>query len=320
MTSVPKPLKFLRPHFPDLQELHKSWPDSDDKVRVTHTHVLTNPDITYLQALFADILSVLAMTYSDTQPRGTLTYRLLSHSSSVTPTDPGLWGHEYIRHLASELGSEYPIRVESGQDISPLRALALECAKFLLEHNGEADAVDLLEELECVAKIADLIDKDTYQRVCAYMVSCVPLLPPPDDVAFLRTAHSIYLQFFKYPEAMALAIRLADSQLIYSDFHAPANPLMKRQLAFLLSRAQIPLQWVGVSVGNGEDGGETETLAGPAVELDQDLLECLSNTNLSTHFKAFGTELSVLEPKSLEDIYKTHLENTRSFLLPYYQH
>ena len=33
MTSVPKPLKFLRPHFAQLQDLHKSWPDSDDKVR-----------------------------------------------------------------------------------------------------------------------------------------------------------------------------------------------------------------------------------------------------------------------------------------------
>jgi hypothetical protein len=33
MTSVPKPLKFLRPHYPDLQALHETWPASDDKVR-----------------------------------------------------------------------------------------------------------------------------------------------------------------------------------------------------------------------------------------------------------------------------------------------
>ncbi|KIO15940.1 hypothetical protein M407DRAFT_199777, partial [Tulasnella calospora MUT 4182] len=202
MTSVPKPLKFLRPHFLELQELHTSWPDSDDK------------------ALFADILSVLAMTYSDTQPRGTLRYRLLSQEASSTPSDPGLWGHEYIRHLAAELGEEYSLRVEKSQDISTLRALALECATFLIHHNAEADAVDLLEELECVAKIADLVDKDTYTRVCTYMVACVPLLPPPDDVAFLRTAHAIYIQHSKFPEAIALAIKLGDPKLVYSDFHA----------------------------------------------------------------------------------------------------
>ena len=110
------------------------------------------------------------MTYSDTQPRGTLKYRLLSTSMSPTPSPPGLWGHEYIRHLSSELGSEYALRVEASESITELRDLALVCAKFLLEHNAEADAVDLLEELECVDKITDLVDKDTFTRVCAYMV------------------------------------------------------------------------------------------------------------------------------------------------------
>lgn len=33
MTSVPKPLKFLRPHYPDLQTLYETWPISEDKVR-----------------------------------------------------------------------------------------------------------------------------------------------------------------------------------------------------------------------------------------------------------------------------------------------
>lgn len=32
MTSVPKPLKFLRPHYPDLQALYEAWPISEDKV------------------------------------------------------------------------------------------------------------------------------------------------------------------------------------------------------------------------------------------------------------------------------------------------
>lgn len=35
MTSVPKPLKFLRPHYPDLQALFETWDPSDDKVCTT---------------------------------------------------------------------------------------------------------------------------------------------------------------------------------------------------------------------------------------------------------------------------------------------
>ncbi|KZV85180.1 26S proteasome regulatory complex, non-ATPase subcomplex, Rpn1 subunit [Exidia glandulosa HHB12029] len=275
MTSVPKPLKFLRPHYPDLQTL-----------------------------LFADILLCLAMTYSDTDPRGTLRYRLLS--SSATP--PGLWGHEYVRHLAAELGEEYTICTETPEvesiiaaDTEELRTLAMECTTFLLQHNAEADAVDLLEELEIVERIVELVDKDTFARVCLYMVSCVHLLAPPDDVAFLRTAHQIYLTQSKFPEALALAIRLGDQELVRADFNAPGNPTMKRQLAFLLARAHVPLEWVSPQP---EDESEEE--------LPEDLITCLSNTTLTTHFKAFGKELNVVEPKSLEDIYKSHLENTRS--------
>ncbi|PIL27594.1 hypothetical protein GSI_10745 [Ganoderma sinense ZZ0214-1] len=302
MTSVPKPLKFLHPHYPGLQTLYETWPVSDDK------------------SLFADILSVLAMTYSDTQPRGTLRYRLLSASlqPSSPLSEPGSWGHEYVRHLAAELGEEYNSREldEAGVEkeseeestvpgtVDDLRNLAIECATFLLQHNAEPDAVDLLEELEIVDKVVEIVDENTYERVCQYMIRCVNLLPPPDDVSFLRTAHLIYAKHNKFPQALALSIRLGDQDLIRKDFNAPANPSMKKQLAFLLARAQVPKEWLEAPAEDGMDDGETE--------LPEDLLECLSNTRLSTQFKEFGKELNVLEPKSLEDVYKSHLENTRT--------
>ncbi|KAJ7839597.1 armadillo-type protein [Mycena olivaceomarginata] len=313
MTSVPKPLKFLRPLYPDLQTLYETWPTSEDK------------------SLFADILSVLAMTYSDTQPRGTLRYRLLS--ASLRPAgsplaDPGTWGHEYVRHLAAELGDEYTFREteadaptptpapEAGKEEAPaepkiigtiedLRALAKECAVFLIGHNAEPDAVDLLEELEIVDEIAQLVDDNTYNRVCQYMIRCVNLLPPPDDISFLRTAHKIYVQHRKFPEALALAIRLGDPELIREDFNAPGNPLMKRQLAFLLARAQTPIEWLRAPSDNPDEEIDIED------EFPEDLRECLSNTRMSGHFRDFGKELGVTDPKSLEDVYKTHLENTR---------
>jgi 26S proteasome regulatory subunit N1 len=77
---------------------------------------------------------------------------------------------------------------------------------------------------------------------------------------------------------------------------------MKRQLALILARAQTPLEWLQVA---NNDDGTTE-------ELPEDIVECLSNSRLSTQFKEFGKELGVLEPKSLEDVYKSHLENART--------
>jgi 26S proteasome regulatory subunit N1 len=45
-----------------------------------------------------------------------------------------------------------------------------------------------------------------------------------------------------------------------------------------------------------------------------DVQECLGNANLSTHFRTFGKELAVEAPKSLEDVYKSHLEPTRGWV------
>lgn len=55
-------------------------------------------------------------------------------------------------------------------------------------------------------------------------ISCVNLLPPPDDISFLETAHTIYVKHQKWPEALALAIRLGRPSLIKEDFEAPGNP------------------------------------------------------------------------------------------------
>jgi 26S proteasome regulatory subunit N1 len=76
---------------------------------------------------------------------------------------------------------------------------------------------------------------------------------------------------------------------------------MKRQLAFVLARAQIPIEWLRPSMEDASD------------DLPEDLVECLSNGRLSSHFREFGKELGVAEAKSLEDVYKSHLENSSTF-------
>lgn len=80
---------------------------------------------------------------------------------------------------------------------------------------------------------------------------------------------------------------------------------MRRQLALLLSRAQIPLEWLQPSATEDADA-ETE--------LPDDIVESLSNTHISRFFREFGKEVGVAEPKSLEDVYKSHLENTRKYI------
>ncbi|RAK79879.1 proteasome regulatory particle base subunit RPN1 [Aspergillus fijiensis CBS 313.89] len=269
MTAVPKPLKFLRPHYDDLTALYDKWPASPVKDSL------------------ADMLSVLGMTYGDEEKLETLKYRLLTKSE-----DLGSWGHEYIRHLALEIGQEYQNRLNAEKDVQDLIDLALSLVPYFLKHNAEADAVDLLSELEIIEEIPRFVDENTYARVCLYMVSMVNLLTYPEDQQFLRTAHEIYVTYKELTKAIVLAIRLNDTELIKSDLNATSDDSIKKQMAFLVSRQQI---WLDL----------------PEYEEDQLFMDCLNNTSIPKHFKSLGKELNILDPKMPEDIYKTHLESSR---------
>lgn len=234
------------------------------------------------------MLSVLGMTYGDEEKLETLKYRLLTRSD-----DLGTWGHEYIRHLALELGQEYQNRLTDEKEVQDLVDLALSLVPYFLSHNAEADAVDLLSELEMIEEIPRFLDDDNYARVCLYMVSMVNLLTYPEDHQFLRTAHDIYMKYNKHAQGIVIAIRLNDIDLIKQDFNSTSDKALKKQMAFLVARQQI---WL-------EPPSDSEE--------DQELAECLNNTQLPNHFKSLAKELNILDPKMPEDIYKSHLESSR---------
>jgi 26S proteasome regulatory subunit N1 len=117
------------------------------------------------------MLSVLGMTYSDEDRLDSLKYRLLSPSKGL-----GSWGHEYVRHLALEIGREFQNRLNEEKPTDDLVELALTLVPFFLSHNAEADAVDLLSELEMIEQIAGYLDENNYPRVCLYIVRLVEKL------------------------------------------------------------------------------------------------------------------------------------------------
>lgn len=79
MTAVPKPLKFLRPHYDVLKQRFESLPAGENKHKL------------------ADVISVLAITTGKEGERESLKFRLLGSTEDV-----GGWGHEYVRNLAGE--------------------------------------------------------------------------------------------------------------------------------------------------------------------------------------------------------------------------
>ena len=277
MTAVPKPLKFLRPHYDEIVTCYDKWS--------------TGPDRDSL----ADMLSVLGMTHGDESKLETLKWRLRSNNEGIDS-----WGFEYIRHLALEIGQEHQKRLEDEVDTQDLTDMTMTLIPYFLQHNAEADAVDLLSELEMIDELPGFLDENTYSRVCLYMASMVNLLPYPEDQQFLKTAHDIYIKYDKLAQAMVIAIRLNDIDLIKKDLFSTSDLALQKQLAFLVARQRI---WL-------------DLWADPMTDEFQELVDCSHNHHLSRNFLYLAKELNILEPKMPEDIYKTHLENSRASSAP----
>ncbi|XP_076634499.1 regulatory particle non-ATPase 1 [Colletes latitarsis] len=269
MTSVPKPLKFMRPHYDTMKTIYEK---------------ITNPKA---KELCSDIISVLAMTVGE--GRECLKYRLTGSALAI-----GEWGHEYVRHLSGELAGEWDELTDDAEATSKkLIALVHEIVPHNMAHNAETEACDLLMEIERLDLLEQYVDESAYQRVCLYLTSCVAYVADPENSTLLHTAAKLYRKFGQYPQAVRLAMQLNDFPLIEDIFTKCTDLSVQKQLAFMLGRQQIFLE-----------------LPESTPEYD-DLVEIMSNSLLNYHFLNLARELDIMEPKTPEDVYKSHLENSR---------
>ncbi|EGG17159.1 26S proteasome regulatory subunit S2 [Cavenderia fasciculata] len=268
MTSVPKPLKFLGPHYNNLTELYKTFDEGKKKKSL------------------ADVLSVLAMANSKDDARDTLKFRLLGSGESISS-----WGHEYVRHLATEIGQEYQLKSEETQSVDDLLQLVDEIIPFQMNHNAEPDACDLLFEVEQLPKILGFVDDTNYLRVALYLTSFANYVPGPDDVNILKIVIDIYLKAKQYPDALRIALKISDNTLINHIFTLTEKDLpMLQQLAFISARQKVlPTEFDVTPVAN-----------------------IINNARLSEFFLNLATDLDVREPKLPEDIFQSHLDSTGS--------
>ena len=126
--------------------------------------------------------------------KGTKDYDLaisLGSTTAKAENDLGSWGHEFIRSLAGEIGQEYNARVIAGSDpdtdepFADLLGMVDVIVPFNVSHHAEAEAVDLLIEVQRLKKILELdsIDEGNYRRVCMYLIKTADFMSDPDDYA-----------------------------------------------------------------------------------------------------------------------------------------
>jgi 26S proteasome regulatory subunit N1 len=280
MTSVPKPLKFLRPHYDTLK---------------THFESLTAS--APHRAELADVISVLAMTSAAEDSRETLRYKLASGA-----TEAAHWGHEYLRHLAGEISAEFEERrtADPPAPVEDLMSLVSQIVPWQMTHNAEPEAVDLCLEVDRLDLAVAAVDSANCSRTCLYLLACAAYLPEPEDAAVLRAAFDSYAKVGRATDGLRVALRARDHALAAEAFATAADDGERKQMAYMLGEEHM---WLDLE-------------AGPAALSDDDLKEQLAgimgNTRLSERFLALARDLDIMEAKTPEDVYKMHLVEGRA--------
>ncbi len=234
----------------------------------------------------ADLLSVIGMVASDEGSGESLKYCLEGTRRGLVD-----WGHEYLRSLAGEIGQAYTKRVEENPDadLQDLMFLVDIIIPHFMKNHEEPEAVDLLMEVEGLERIVGFTNDSNFERVCNYLLSCSYYAADTEEMmnAF-RTAFRIFLKHKKYPQALRVAQKMNNKELIQEVMEICTDAVTKKQMGFMLGRQRNPFETA-----------------------DEDLYKIISNERLSEHFKGLARDLDVLEPKHPDQIFKTHLEEKK---------
>jgi len=313
------------------------------KIKIFYTKSIIPSKDKQIICAYSDLMSILAMTMEDPQGRLCLKYRLESDIKTMSE-----WGTQYLKHLAAEIRIEYETRLLAEDDAektadlieeSLIMDVVHEIVEYYMDHNAEADAIDLLLEVERKELIKDFCKEHNHLRVCEYLRSCASFLPPPDDTEIYHICFDLNLKFKSYYNAIRFALKLDDKKLVRQVMRSlKERPLMKRQCAYLLGWHQ----YMGYDENEEDELSENEETNYPILESNKEIEdyeikfsksmnnedidnkdddddddnddevpevnEIIGNHGLSEAFHSLARDLDVLDPKDAEqDIFKEQI-------------
>ena len=282
MTSIPRPLKFIRSHFTEIKDFYDKFIPS------------TEDDKNY-KLMLSDLISVILTVVSEKDEEGN-ELTILSYVLTGTRKDITSWGIEYVRSLCSDIGQEYNIRLDKGEPTNDLLDLVKTFAPYLIKQHCESDAIDLLIEVESIDEIKNYINENNYKKICLYLLSISNYSADTEEYrSTLELVYNIYFEkFHQYIDALRVAIKIGNPLYIKQTFIKCEDPITKKQLAFILANEGIFL--------DEEDTSQ---------KMDEDTLEILRNYKQIDYFKILAKTLELLEPKHPEDVFKSHLEDKK---------
>lgn len=122
--------------------------------------------------------------------------------------------------------------------------------------------------------------------MCLYLLSCNSYAADADEYeAGLTVCYKIFRLRQAYPDALRVALKLNNLELIDSIMRECKDPAVSKQMGFMIARQGVPYK-----IKNEE------------------LASIINNQKMSELYKLVAKDLQVVEPKPVEQILKTHLE------------
>ncbi|KAH8606967.1 hypothetical protein ERJ75_001430200 [Trypanosoma vivax] len=263
VASVPKPLKYVRSMYAQLERIQKETSDPANAMRLH------------------DILSFVAMTIEFPDGRRAA----LEHKLQGTQDDLEQWGHEYLRYLSGCISAEWKERTSKGEPVDHLSNFVQQIVVYMVAHQDEPTAIDLLMEVEDMSAIISHVTKDNHRRIANYLAAASKYLTRPMDTAALKVVYNIYLEVGSYTEAVSVALQLGDRSLVETLFQKCQNPSMRLQMALTCAHFRL-----FVDVGDKEN---------------RLISEAMGNMGLSRLYRQVAEKLDFNTPLSPESVFKT---------------
>lgn len=221
MTSIPKPLKFLKAHYDKLREVYLAETSMKRK------------------KIFADILCVVSIVVDkkENEPNS------LGYIVDNELTDFYEWGQELIRIISGEISSEYMKRLDEEKPFQDLTKLAVQIVAKLVDQNNIDEGIDLLVELDLVDEIKSHCKETNFKRVCHYLLALSNFSAEySEQRKLLEIIYEIYSKFNDFVNALIIAIKLKETLYIKSTLANCTDRIKQVQMAFILSRARIHIE------------------------------------------------------------------------------
>ena len=155
--------------------------------------------------------------------------------------------------------------------------------------------VDKLVETGDVSKMSDLVDDVSYVRVGLYLTSMASITSTPENrIKLFQAAYDMYMKYADFSLALRIALKMNDRGLVVEILNACKDATALKQLAFILGRHRHMVNF-------------EEVITSPIMDCEE-LQRIASLEILAAQYKALAVELDVVEPKSPEEIFKSHLE------------